>query len=80
MVKIIIYSFKLFILFTNLIIDDYFRWKGLNESSVLRTEVNLFSGFQLCSVNKEDIDNMVQYGTHDNKVWFILNKVNMFYF
>ncbi|XP_075232213.1 C3 and PZP-like alpha-2-macroglobulin domain-containing protein 8 [Lycorma delicatula] len=51
------------------------RWKGANESTVLRTEVNLFSGFQLCSVNPDDLDEMVQYGNHDNKVWFILTKV-----
>ncbi|XP_039290851.1 LOW QUALITY PROTEIN: C3 and PZP-like alpha-2-macroglobulin domain-containing protein 8 [Nilaparvata lugens] len=50
------------------------RWKGAaNASGVLRAEVDLFSGFQLCSSPPTN-DNL-HYGAHDNKVWFTMTNV-----
>ncbi|RZF48823.1 hypothetical protein LSTR_LSTR003203, partial [Laodelphax striatellus] len=50
------------------------RWKGaVNASGVLRAEVNLFSGFQLCSTPATNEN--LHYGAHDNKVWFTMTNV-----
>lgn len=57
-----------------------FRWKGGSPSTVLRLEINLFSGFELTTTPPQllnppqDMAEM-QHGSNDNKLWFIFANI-----
>lgn len=68
--------------FSTIFSNVYFRWKGSKPSTVLRLEINLFSGFELTTTPPQllnppqDMAEM-QHNYHANKLWFIFANVSI---